>query len=63
MSCVPRLCRNLHHSASALLGLPAGTFAGPAFRPLAPPATLTGTGVNAPFISAWYINWANLSVK
>jgi hypothetical protein len=31
--------------------------------PLAPPATLTGTGVNAPFISAWYINWANLSVK
>jgi uncharacterized protein (TIGR03437 family) len=47
----------------ALLTLPAGSFAQLAFRPFAKPAILTGTGVNAPFISAWYVNWTPVSLK
>ncbi|HLH15771.1 MAG TPA: hypothetical protein VKX45_01050 [Bryobacteraceae bacterium] len=48
---------------SALLALPAGNFAQLAFRPHATPVNPDGTGVNAPFLSAWYASFTSLSLK
>jgi uncharacterized protein (TIGR03437 family) len=48
---------------SAMLALPAGNFAGLGFRPFAAPVIPIGTGVNVPFLSAWYATFTSLSLK
>jgi hypothetical protein len=49
--------------ASVLLALPPGNLAGLAFRPFAPYAPLTGSGLSASKLLAWNVYFTALALK